>query len=214
LPCFPSLPSFARRAQYIIAEAEVPDAESGGDMRRSMNTGFRSVAGFIFGGNSARESVAMTSPVRTERVEGAKKKGESIAMTSPVRTERSPGGGAFRVSFVMPRKYGNTLDALPAPKDARVRLREVPAHVAAAVSFTGGVADAGAMERWAETLARELEQAGLTPEGPPQLYNYYPPFAPNWLRHTEVLYRIKERAEEVEAGAAKAAQAAAAQARA
>jgi hypothetical protein len=30
-------------AQYIIAEAEIPDAESGGDMRKSMNQGFRFV---------------------------------------------------------------------------------------------------------------------------------------------------------------------------
>jgi hypothetical protein len=192
----------------VVAEAEVPDSESGGDMRRSMNTGFRSVAGFIFGGNAGRQSVAMTSPVRTERVETqTQAKGESIAMTSPVRTERSPGGGAFRVSFVMPRKYGADPSALPTPKDARVKLRTVPAHVAAAVSFTGGVADTSAMDRWATTLREEVTASGLTPEGPPQLYNYYPPFAPNWLRHTEVLYRIKESAEEVEAGAAKAAQA-------
>ena len=116
-------------------------------------------AGFIFGGNERRESVAMTSPVRTERVGGS----EQIAMTSPVRTERSD-AGAYRVSFVMPRKF--TLDTLPAPRDARVHLREVPAHVAAAVWFTGGVADAEAMERWSATLGEELRAAGLTPEGP------------------------------------------------
>ena len=76
--------------------------------------------------------------------------------------------------------------------------------MAAAVTFTGGVADDAAMERWAATLRAELAQAGLTAEGPPQLYNYYPPFAPNWMRTTEVLYRIKEGAEAVQAGAAAA----------
>ena len=117
-------PSCHVTTQYIIAEAEIPDAESGGSMRKSMNSGFRSVAGFIFGGNERRESVAMTSPVRTERVEAHPS--EKIAMTSPVRTERVEGGGAggaFRVSFVMPRKY--KLDTLPTPRDTRVHLREV-----------------------------------------------------------------------------------------
>ena len=47
--------------------------------------GFRTVAGFIFGGNTLRESVAMTSPVRCE----------PIAMTSPVRTE-SAGAAGFK----------------------------------------------------------------------------------------------------------------------
>jgi hypothetical protein len=163
------------------------------------------VAGFIFGGNARKESVSMTSPVRTERVE-TQRKGESIAMTSPVRTERAPGGGAFRVSFVMPRKY--RLDTLPAPKDARVNLREVPGHVAAAVWFTGGLPDDAAVQKWAAALEADVAQAGLHVTGAPQLYSYYPPFAPSWLRHTEVLYRIKESAEEVEAGAAAAAAAA------
>ena len=142
----------------------------------------------------------MTSPVRTERVGGS----EKIAMTSPVRTERSGEGGAYRISFVMPRKY-TKLDALPVPADARVQLREVPAHVAAATWFTGSVADAEAMEQKSAALRDELRTAGLTPVGPPQLYNYYPPFAPAWMRRTEVLYRLKESAEEVTAGAAETA---------
>ena len=143
----------------------------------------------------------MTSPVRTERVGGS----EKIAMTSPVRTERSDNGGAYRVSFVMPRKY--TLDTLPVPRDARVHLREVPAHVAAAVWFTGGVADAEAMERWSATLREELRAAGLTPEGPALLYNFYPPFAPSFMRHTEVLFTLKESAEQVTAASTEGAKA-------
>ena len=77
--------------------------------------------------------------------------------------------------------------------------------------FTGGVADDEAMARKSAALEAELRAAGLTPEGPPLLANYYPPFAPNWLRHTEVLFRLKESAEAVEKSAAAAAAAAAAQ---
>ena len=57
-------------------------------------------------------------------------------MTSPVRTEALGGeGGGHRVSFVLPSKY--SLKSLPVPADARVKLREVGSHVAAApVRFT------------------------------------------------------------------------------
>jgi hypothetical protein len=64
----------------------------------------------------------------------------------------------------------------------------------------GGRPGARAAEQL-RVLRDELRAAGLTPEGQPILYNYYPPFAPSWMRHTEVLYRLKESAEEVEAGA-------------
>ena len=140
----------------------------------------------------------MTSPVRTERVGGS----EKIAMTSPVRTERAD-GGAYKVSFVMPRKF--KLDTLPVPRDTRVHLSEVPAHVAGAIWFYGSVANAEAMEQKSAELREQLRAAGLTPDGHPLLYNYYPPFAPSWMRHTEVLYRIKESAEEVTTAAQPAA---------
>ena len=127
-------------------------------------------AGFIFGGNERRESVAMTSPVRTERV-GGSGGSEKIAMTSPVRTERAD-GGAYKVSFVMPRKF--KLDTLPVPRDTRVHLSEVPAHVAGAIWFYGSVANAEAMEQKSAELREQLRSAGLTPEGQPLLYSKCP----------------------------------------
>ena len=43
---------------YIVAEVEVE-----GDMRTAMNSGFRQLAGYIFGGNTSKSQVAMTVPV-------------------------------------------------------------------------------------------------------------------------------------------------------
>lgn len=141
------------------------------------------MAGFIFGGNTRRESVAMTSPVRAERSSGA-----SISMTSPVRTERAPGSGSYRVSFVMPRKY--TLETLPVPReDLHVTCRQVDAHDAAAVTFYGGM-DMGEMEKQSAELRKVMEREGLEPAGQEVLCEYYPPFAPNFMRQREVVIPV------------------------
>ena len=46
---------------HVVAQTTV-----GGSYRESMNQGFRIVAGYIFGGNTKKESIAMTAPVVME----------------------------------------------------------------------------------------------------------------------------------------------------
>ncbi len=46
---------------YIVAETVVTDA----DLESGTSEGFRRLAGFIFGGNRTKESIAMTTPVTT-----------------------------------------------------------------------------------------------------------------------------------------------------
>jgi hypothetical protein len=58
---------------HIVAQTTVQGAQ-----REAMSTGFRIVAGYIFGANTKKESIAMTAPVVAE------KSSESIAMTAPV----------------------------------------------------------------------------------------------------------------------------------
>ena len=206
-----------RYESFIVAETTVPSGPDAGGMRGAMNGGFRSVAGYIFGGNSkagtsSSESVAMTSPVRAEPVQ--------LSMTAPVRAV--PGGAAgaesYKVSFVMPRKY--TLATLPTPKDPRVQLREEPPHLAAALAFRraarnhrpalpapsvrgsdwaradpsrSGSPDEGEWQRRQRELEAILTAEGLQPEpgAAPLYYQYYPPFVPAWMRLCEVLLRVQ-----------------------
>lgn len=150
---------------FVIAEAEVHEA----GLQPAMNTGFRSVASYIFGGNSAGESIAMTSPVRAVEV--------------------SP--GVQRISFVLPSKH--RLDTLPVPKDTRVQLKPVAAHVAAAIEFTGGVREMDAVAAKTQELEALLRTNGLVTAGtPPILAEYYPPFAPGFMRKREVIIALKE----------------------
>lgn len=78
-----------------LAQVEVKGVDS---MRMALNRGFRKVASFIFGNNTSavsatpsKESVAMTSPVALEVVNGGKS--EMVAMTSPVAAEMVDMGG-------------------------------------------------------------------------------------------------------------------------
>ena len=64
------------------------------------SSGFRKIAGYIFGGNETSAKIAMTAPVHMDINEN----GSSM-------------------SFVMPSEY--TLDKLPRPADARVECRSL-----------------------------------------------------------------------------------------
>uniref|UniRef100_UPI003F6BE5F1 SOUL family heme-binding protein n=1 Tax=Congregibacter sp. TaxID=2744308 RepID=UPI003F6BE5F1 len=74
----------------IVAETRIA-----GDMGSASNKGFRRIAGYIFGKNSARsgesEKISMTAPVTMQAVP------EKIAMTTPVTSTRE--GEEWRVQF-------------------------------------------------------------------------------------------------------------------
>jgi hypothetical protein len=99
-------------ASYIVAEVEVD-----GDMRTALNSGFRQLAGYIFGGNTAKSSIAMTVPVMDTT-----RSSESIAMTAPVM-DRVSNSGKHIVAFTMPSQY--TLATLPKPDNTNIQFRTV-----------------------------------------------------------------------------------------
>lgn len=156
-----------RYAPLLIAEVTV----QGGTMREALSSGFRQIAGFIFGKNvapggaGAAAKVAMTSPVTLEAVEAPAS--AKIAMTAPVASEMV-GDGQYKVSFIMPSHY--TRDTLPAPLNDAVKIREVPARTMAAMAWSGRSPSEEAMHGRAEELRAALAAAGLTPSGPVHLW--------------------------------------------
>ena len=86
-------------------------------MRDALNSGFRQLAGYIFGGNVSESQVAMTVPVMDRGVVS-----EKISMTTPVM-DISAKSGKHIISFTMPSEY--TLATLPKPNNANIRLRVV-----------------------------------------------------------------------------------------
>ncbi len=132
---------FSVRDYPALVVAEVSVA---GDQNEAANAGFRLLAGYIFGGNSPGQRIAMTAPVVQ-----APREGEKIAMTAPV-TQTSE-AGRWTVRFTMPAGY--TLQTLPKPNDPRVKLLELPPSRMAVVRFSG-LARAPEVERQTALAAR------------------------------------------------------------
>jgi len=137
---------------------------SGGAYREVANTSFRSLAGYIFGGNSEGRQIAMTAPVHMEM-----------------------GADSSRMRFIMPE--GLTLDSLPLPNDTRVKLERLPAETVAVLRF-GGFAKDEAIAKHAQELLALLRAAEIEPMGTVRFLGYDPP----WqlvARRNEVIAAVK-----------------------
>lgn len=158
---------------FIRAEVTVP-----GPYDEAINRGFRAVAGYIFGGNTAKAGIAMTAPVLAE------KKSQEIAMTAPVLAERAEGAEEqYTVSFVMPKEW--TMATLPVPDNAAVTLREVPKTRYAVLKFRG-YAQAKRCEAKKAALRKALERDGVATLGEPIVAQYDPPWTPPFMRKNEI----------------------------
>jgi hypothetical protein len=155
----------------------------GGDRSAAGNAGFRALFGYISGGNTRRQSIAMTAPV----VETSA--GEKIAMTVPVTQSGDAGGWTIR--FIMPS--GSTLDSLPTPSDAKVHLRALPPSRIAVVRFAG-LAREQQVEEETAGLTTYLAAHRLRAIGPAALARYDPPWTLWFMRRNEVWIPVEAEA--------------------
>jgi effector-binding domain-containing protein len=160
-------------APMIVAEAEVF-----GKREEAINDGFRLIADFIFGNNSAAKDVAMTAPVVQES-------SAKIAMTAPV--QQLGDGNSWRVRFVMPASY--TLETLPQPKNQEVKIRAIPAKRFAVIRFSGTAGEENLKQK-AQTLNDFLLEKGLTAQSSPSYAFYNPPWTLPFLRRNEIMVEI------------------------
>lgn len=151
-----------------------------GEYREAMGTGFNILAGYIFGGNTRKESIAMTAPV-TEQ------KSEIVAMTAPV-SEVIFADNSRVVSFVMPEEY--TLTTLPTPNDKRIEIIEVPKHQSAVLRYSG-YNNSEKVKEMKIKLLEYLKQDNITVVGMPRSAGYNPPWTPPFMNRNEILVDIK-----------------------
>jgi len=175
-----------RYPAHLVAEIEVD-----GSFDEAPSRAFRPLARFINGANRTRRQIAMTAPVTQQASgpEGQASGPERIAMTAPVVQQAAGRPGSYLVQFVMPSHL--TAQTLPAPDDARVRTREIPQQLAAAVRFSGRWTRQGFEERGA-ALRQAVVAAGLRPAGPVRYARFNPPWTPWFLRRNEVVQPIEE----------------------
>ncbi|MFT4520664.1 MAG: hypothetical protein ACI9JM_003069 [Halioglobus sp.] len=129
--------------------------------------GFRTLAGYIFGGNASKQEIAMTAPV-----------------------ERTLAENDNYMAFTMPEQHSR--DSLPEPDDRSVTLHQVPARTVAVIKFSGWARDQVVQEKVQDLLAT-LAAHGIEPQSQPLLAQYNPPWTPPWKRRNEVMVAIPEQ---------------------
>lgn len=123
---------------------------NGVNYKQVASSGFRKLAGYIFGGNDQNKSIAMTAPVRMEMSE----KGSAM-------------------SFVMPTKYDMT--SLPKPKDATVVIKQSEEVYAAVIAF-GGYANDEKINDYKNQLVDLLQKKNIKIIGPFNFLGYDAPY--------------------------------------
>lgn len=118
--------------------------------RELSGSGFRKIAGYIFGGNETSTKIAMTSPVHMD-----------------INEKESS------MSFVMPSKYD--VKSLPKPNDAKVEIHQTPGEYAAAIEF-GGFANDASIRKHADLLKQLLDEKGVKTIGNFRYLGYNPPY--------------------------------------
>ncbi|CAL9220238.1 unnamed protein product [Arabidopsis halleri] len=172
---------------YFVAETTMP-GETGFDFYGASKS-FNVLAEYLFGKNTIKEKMEMTTPVVTRKAQSV---GDKMEMTTPVITTKAKDQTQWRMSFVMPSKYGSNL---PLPKDPSVKIQEVPRKIVAVVAFSGYVTDEE-IERREKELRRALHndkkfrvRDGVSVE----VAQYNPPFTLPFMRRNEVSLEVESK---------------------
>ena len=153
----------AWEAEQIEIRAYAPRVMAVTGMDEDSDSGFRVLAGYIFGGNAEEQKIAMTAPVQ-----------QSMA-------------GEKEMAFMMPAEYA--LEDLPEPEDQRVSFREAPAYTAAVLQFSGWASAEKADEKW-QQLRRFLIAEDIDITGQPTLNQYNPPWTLPFMRRNEIIVPV------------------------
>ena len=167
-----------RYPPLVVATTLVP-----GDMDAASSRGFRTIADYIFGNNTATPAgasakIAMTAPVTVAPVVPA-----ASAASSDMAAEQ------WQVQFVMPGQY--RLDTLPRPKNEAVSLRELPARTTAVLSYSWLNSEAKVQQKTDE-LRAWMKARKLEPLSAPRLARYDPPWTIPMWRRNEIQIDIRE----------------------
>ncbi|KAL2503022.1 Heme-binding-like protein [Forsythia ovata] len=172
---------------YFIAETTMP-GKYGFDFTGASQS-FNVLAEYLFGKNTRKEQMEMTVPVFTSRVQ---LDGEKMEMTTPVITKRVEDQDKWKMSFVMPSKYGSNL---PLPKDSSVTIKEVPRKIVAVVAFSGFITDEEVKRR--ESRLRDLLNNNTefcVKEGASvEVAQYNPPFTLPFTRRNEISLEVERK---------------------
>ncbi|XP_027349516.1 heme-binding-like protein At3g10130, chloroplastic [Abrus precatorius] len=170
---------------YFVAETTMP-GKSGFDFNGASRS-FNVLAEYLFGKNTPKEKMEMTTPVFTSKNQSD---GIKMDMTTPVLTTKNEDQDKWKMSFVMPSKYGADL---PLPNDSSVRIKEVPRKIVAVVSFSGFVNDEEVKKRELKLQeALKSDRQFKIKEGTSvEVAQYNPPFTLPFQRRNEIALEVE-----------------------
>lgn len=143
-------------------------------------SGFRDLAGYIFGGNKKRN--------KTDE-------NDKIAMTAPVMSYNDPKKKTTTMSFILPSKY-QYIEDLPIPNNEDVKLEVVEPYTAAVLRFSGKWTPSSTntqLKRLLELLRLDKEvrlTVDSENEVQPKLARYNPPWTIPFFRTTEIIVPV------------------------
>jgi hypothetical protein len=114
------------------------------------SSGFKKLASYIFGGNQANKSIAMTTPVHMDI-------NDTISF----------------MSFVMPAEFQK--DNLPLPNDSTISIKTSTEEYAAAIQFSGYAGDES-IKKYATKLENTLKENGIKYYGNFRFLGYNAPY--------------------------------------
>lgn len=129
----------------VMASVDMP-----GSYSSMSSTGFRELAGYIFGGNDEQKKIAMIAPVH-------------VAMKDSTST----------MSFVMPPVYQK--EDLPDPQSENISLQETGMAITASISF-GGYANDKIINKKTQELRDRLRSRGIHFRDDFRFLGYNPPY--------------------------------------
>lgn len=164
-----------------------------GDQNAASREGFKVLAGYIFGNNTApsgeSRKIAMTAPVTMQpETQKDSKQSQKIAMTAPVSMQQAD--GQWRVQFTMPSQY--TMATLPKPNNPNITIKEIPAQTYGVIKFSGLAGSKKVAEK-TEKLQSWMESQKLTTMGDPELARYNPPWTLPFMRRNEVMIAYQQK---------------------
>lgn len=113
-------------------------------------SGFSKLAKYIFGGNSDKKQIAMTSPVHMDI-------GDTIST----------------MAFVMPSYF--KMEDLPAPNNSEVQIETSAPEYVAVIQF-GGFANTASIHKHSVMLEKLLKEKGISYHGNFRFLGYNPPY--------------------------------------
>ena len=181
-----------RYEEQLVAQTWVT-----GDQNAASRAGFKILADYIFGNNTApsgeSSKISMTAPVAMKfeaKKSEIKKNNESqkIAMTAPVSMQETD--GKWRVQFTMPSQY--SMQTLPKPNNPNIEIVEVPAQTYGVIKFSGLAGTEKVAAKTTE-LQSWMQSQKLTMTGTPELARYNPPWTLPFMRRNEIMIAYERK---------------------